>query len=402
MIFLEKMKKIILILGLIIGISIFILLLFVLKNQSVISNSEGQNFITNQQDQKNNNLINTNNVYIEPKPEKLSDPPSEIKAIYADSWSISNTSTIDRLITIIKKHNFNALVFDVQSKDGNIAYDFNNAQLDKYNIKKDTIGNIDILINKLHKNNIYTIARIVCFKNTALALNNPNLAIKINNKIWKDNSGMSWLDPSSKDVWNFVLTLAKDIKNHSVDEINFDYMRFPSDGAIDLLQYPFYQNDVPKKDIINNFFKYLRQNLSDIKISADVFGQTTSSKNDMGIGQIIENAYKYFDYVSPMIYPSLYVNNFLDFENSHQHPYEIVKYEVQSALERLIKMQENSSTTIDTKLRPWLQAFSLDIDYTPEMIQKEIQGYYDSIASTTFAGLTNGFMLWDTNNIYNF
>ena len=83
---------------------------------------------------------------------------------------------------------------------------------------------------------------------------------------------------------------------------------------------------IPKSSVIENFFKTLRRELTGIKISADLFGLATINKDDLGIGQVIENAYQYFDYVAPMIYPSHYASGFLGYKNPALYPYEVIKY----------------------------------------------------------------------------
>ncbi len=161
------------------------------------------------------------------------------------------------------------------------------------------------------------------------------------------------------------------------------------------------------------FFKYLRQELSDVKISADLFGLSTIINDDLGIGQVIEDAFLYFDYISPMVYPSHYQTKFLGYKNPAQYPYEVIKYSMDNAIARLItynlQLTTTSTATIPTgssvvsrqslvKLRPWLQDFDLGADYNAEMVKKEIQAVYDSTSSTP--QFINGWMLWSPSNVY--
>src|SRR5258706_15910746 len=98
--------------------------------------------------------------------------------------------------------------------------------------------------------------------------------------------------------------------------------------------FPVWDQKISKSLVIKNFFQKLRESLPDTKLSVDLFGQTTTNTDDMGIGQIFEDALSYFDYICPMVYPSHYVNGFLGFANSAEHPYEIIKYSMDSALAR--------------------------------------------------------------------
>ena len=157
---------------------------------------------------------------------------------------------------------------------------------------------------------------------------------------------------------------------------------------------------------MKNFFEYLRAELTGVKISADLFGLTTINKNDLGIGQMIEDAYASFDYVAPMVYPSHYFSGFLNYKNPALFPYEVVGYSMEKALNRLTtyNLQLTTSTSdvsnsgSSVKLRPWLQDFDLGASYNADKVKKEIQAVYDSASSTP--ELINGFMLWNASNVY--
>jgi len=244
-----------------------------------------------------------------------------------------------------------------------------------------------------------------------LAEARPDLAIKDKNgDTWQDNKNLAWVDPASKEVWDYNIAIARDAIGRGFDEINFDYIRFPSDGDLTNVSYPFWDKKTSKREVIKSFFAYLREALPRIKISADVFGQTTIENNDLTIGQIIEDAYQYFDYVAPMLYPSHYTKGFLNFYNPAMHPYEVIKYSMDSAINRLITYNQQLITTTSSeelsvisyqssaKLRPWLQAFNLGAIYTPDMIQKEIQAVFDAASSTP--ELIHGYMLWNSSNRY--
>ena len=144
--------------------------------------------------------------------------------------------------------------------------------------------------------------------------------------------------------------------------------------------------------------------------------------DDLGIGQLIENAYAYFDYVSPMVYPSHYAEGFLNYKNPAKYPYEVVKYSMESAIKRLksyeygVMSNEKTTSTIatsmpvettpfntqnsllKTKLRPWLQDFNLGATYDARMVKAQIRAVYDAASSTP--ELSNGWILWNPSNIY--
>jgi len=191
-------------------------------------------------------------------------------------------------------------------------------------------------------------------------------------------------------VWDYTVALARESYNIGFDELNFDYIRFPSDGNMQDIYFPFSENDIitdpdfGKAKVIKSFFAYLDEGLSDTGavLSADLFGMTTTNKDDLNIGQLIEDADSHFEYIAPMVYPSHYPPTFNGYQNPALMPYEVVKFSMEEGIKRLIAA---SSTPL--KLRPWLQDFDLGAIYDEEKVRAQKQAVYD-------AGLTS-WMLWD-------
>lgn len=374
-------------------------------------------------------------------PKQLSDPPAVIKAVYATSWSAASDKRLNDLIDLIKSTELNALVIDIKDFSGFVSYDIEVPAVIQYGSRQKRIADIDGLIERLHNERIYVIGRIVVFQDPVLAQGRPDLAIrdKRDGDIWLDYKNLAWIDPASKEAWDYNIAIAKDALKRGFDEINFDYIRFPSDGPLDNMVFPFYDGKKPKREVIADFFKYLRQELADYRISVDLFGLVTVRSDDLGIGQIIEDAYAYFDFVSPMVYPSHYSSGFLGYENPALYPYEVIKYSIEGALKRLkdyeSEMINNIATTgaknttiPNPKLRPWLQDFDLGADYDAAMVRKELQAVYDAFKCSPslpedsadyekmgeqedaavqvcdFAGGSGdkfgGWMLWNPQNIY--
>ena len=182
--------------------------------------------------------------------------------------------------------------------------------------------------------------------------------------------------------------MSKEARDFGFDEINFDYIRFPSDGDMSDISYP-WSSSTPKTVVLENFFKYLSESLLDsgLTTSADLFGMVTTAQNDMGIGQILEKALPYFDYISPMVYPSHYPPNFEGFKNPEAHPYEIVNLSLKRAVERAIVASSSPE-----KIRPWLQDFGLKMTYGPNEVRAQIKAVND-------LGLSS-WMLWSASNRY--
>lgn len=338
----------------------------------------------------------------------LANPPKVIKAIYATSWSASSEKKVDYFINFIKSQNLNAIVIDIKDYSGFIAYDIQNSDVEKYHAKEIRMPRINTLIKRLHDEGIYVIARVTVFQDPALVKARPDLAVrsKATEGVWYDNKKLSWIDATSKEAWSYNVGIAKDALARGFDEINFDYIRFPSDGNMADMKFSALTERTPKHVVIREFFKYLREELGDAKLSADLFGLSTINKDDLGIGQVIEDAYTYFDFVAPMIYPSHYATGFLGFKNPAAYPYEVVAYSVAHAQKRLLQLQliasaeAASTSTINKttpsprgKLRPWLQDFNLGATYDAEKVRLQIKALEDT-------GLADGYMIWNASNIY--
>ncbi len=311
--------------------------------------------------------------------------PQTIKAVYLTSWSASDSSRIDYIIDLSKKTVINAVVIDIKDWSGRIPYKTNVPLVKQYGAERVIVKDMKGLVERLHKEGIYVIARITVFQDPVLALNRSDLAVKsLNGETWHDYNGLAWIDPSKKGGWDYNISIAKDAVSNGFDEINFDYIRFPSDGDLNDMDIDF----ASEKEVIKSFYQYLRSELKGIKISADLFGLTTVNSDGLGIGQVIQDAYQYFDYVCPMVYPSHYATGFIGFDNPADHPFEVVAYSMAKAK---IKLKG-----YDAKLRPWLQDFDLGAVYDTEKVYLQIRATKEILTDQYY-----GYMLWSPTNWYN-
>lgn len=398
-------------------------------------------------------VVRTNIKYNDIPPQKpLTNPPEIIKAIYATGWSAGSSKKVDYFIDLIKSTELNAIVIDIKDFSGHILYDIQNEDAIRYGAKEVQIPRVNALIKKLHDEDIYVIARQTVFQDPVLAGARPDLAvqkdvvatpavIEINGTttviitptstkrvIWLDNKGLGWIDPGAVEAWDYNIAIAKDAAARGFDEINFDYIRFPSDGVIADMRFPHYNlRTTLKLTQIQRFLEYLRKETVGIAISADLFGLVTVNNDDLGIGQSLKIAAPNFDAVAPMVYPSHYAKGFMGLQNPGAYPYEVVRYSMQKAAEKLIKkvcVTIPSTTSSDpiydttstfsasssesivncqvsvvgaTRLRPWLQDFDLGADYDTEKVRAQINAVDEILKDTP---LYQGWMIWNPSNIY--
>ncbi|MEK6583724.1 MAG: putative glycoside hydrolase, partial [Nitrospirota bacterium] len=182
---------------------------------------------------------------------------------------------------------------------------------------------------------------------------------KATRDIWRDYKGEAFTNPYSKEVWDYNLRLAEDAARRGFDEIQFDYVRFPSDGPLKDISYPEGHNEDKAVSLISSFVEEADRRLSqyNVKLSVDVFGLTTL-RDDVGIGQNFKQLIDRADYVSPMIYPSHYYKGSYGYKNPNNAPYEIIRLSLKDAVRKSVD-QTQSEAVVKEKIRPWLQDFTL-------------------------------------------
>lgn len=356
--------------------------------------------VNNNGEVKDNNItINPNNeevvnIPVAPTPITVTHikTPDKVKAIYISAWVAGSAKYRDTLVKMIDNTELNAIVIDVKDSTGRISFATSDDNLNKTGSVENRISDVRGLTNMLHQKNIYIIGRVAVFQDPYMTKKKPEWAItkKSDGTVWKDRKGLSFLDPAKKEVWDYTVAIAHDAYEQGFDEINFDYIRYPSDGNIKDINYHIAAGKT-RADNIETFFKYLHTEVKkdiDIPMSADLFGLTTEGTDDMGIGQVWEKALPYFDFLAPMVYPSHYPPGQAGFKNPADHPYEIINKALASAV-----MKTNALPGNDIhKIRAWLQDFNLGAKYTKEMIKLEMKAVYDN-------GL-DSWMLWDPKNKY--
>ena len=318
--------------------------------------------------------------------------PEPVKAIYMTSWVAGTSKWRAGLIDFIKTSELNSIVVDVKDYSGRVSFDTGDELVKGVGSEELRVPDMKEFIKTLHNGGIYAIARITVFQDPFFAKRNLDMAVqRKNGLLWKDGKGLSYLDPAAEKYWDYIVRIARAAEQIGFDELNFDYIRFPSDGDMKDIKFPIsgIQGLTHKETILNNFFAYLDKELegSGVPISADVFGMVATNKDDLNIGQVLEGLAPYFDFIAPMVYPSHYPPTFQGFKNPAAHPYEIIKFSMDRAVERL-----KAATTTPFKLRPWLQDFNLGAIYDAEKIRLEKKAVYD-------AGLTS-WMSWDAANKY--
>ena len=311
-----------------------------------------------------------------------------INAIYFNPNQAGTGDGIDRLIDIINTTAVNAVVIDI--KEEIIYYDSQvSLFVDAGTVRP--IMDLNEILQRFREHNIYTIARLVVFKDGLVAKANPDMAV-LNNQtgdLWRDMNGVAWVNPMVHDLWRANTELAVEAAGYGFDEIQYDYVRFPTDGDLSTMDFGLENTQANRENSIQGFLEMSREALSPlgVKQSADVFGYTLIVDDDLGIGQNFAKMAQYVDYLSPMIYPSHWPEGALGLDgHPNDSPYETVEISMRKASEKLDGDM--------LRVRPWLQDFSFFdlMPYGDAEVRAQIQATEEAGAS--------GWMLWDPNNNY--
>lgn len=370
------------------------------KTQAETTNNE------NAAENTSENLGNTTTESaIEPNTDNADEKTAEetakapiVKALYLTGWTVGSSKKVDHYIELANNTEINSYVIDIKDDDGFVGYESqvpvvqaNGTWKKKYNV--------DSVIKSFHEHNVYIIGRVVCFKDPLYSVKRPDLAIKsTKGGLWKDNAKLNWLNPYNKENWDYLISIAKEAAEKGFDEIQFDYVRFPSDGKKKDMDFSGITQE--KYQAISEFLAYAKTEMPNVPVSADVFGIIFESPADTeGIGQYLEYVGKDIDYISPMAYPSHYaygqIVNKVKFDKPDLDPYGVVYNTLLKGKDRLAKVSDYKA-----KVRPYLQDFTASWlrpktmyqEYGAEQVRQQIKAVYD-------AGYEE-WIFWDASNTY--
>ena len=333
------------------------------------------------------------------------------------------------ILRLLEETELNAVVIDIKETEGGLII----------------TNELRDLILELHQKDAWVIARLVVFKDGSQERVHPEWYLRrrlgtqapkatTTLTIWRDRRGGSWLDPASREVWAYQLAAAKAAADAGFDEIQFDYIRFPSDGDVAAIAYPVYDGARPKYEVLREFFGFLHDELKayrpELVLSADLFGYVALESEDLGIGQRLADIGENFDYVSLMVYPSHYYGGLEVAADQGRnlpavaypyrasdpsraaasHPYEVV-YRTLLIADDVLSGRATSTPASATstaaslpasarrvKLRPWLQDFDLAVD-SARGIRYDASKVRAQIDAAEAAG-ASGWLLWSPDNVY--
>ena len=323
------------------------------------------------------------------KPQGVKLIPLTPKALYLSFYGIGDRGIRESAVKLIQETELNTLVIDLKGDRGMIPYKSSIPLASEVGAQRIiTVREMSDLMRTLKGKGIYTIARIVVFKDNLLAMARPDWAVKTQSgEIWHDRENLAWVDPMNKEGWNYNIKIAIEAAQYGFDEIQFDYLRFPDASG---LRFSMDNTEENRVKAISGFLMEARRRLIpyNVFLSADIFGYVCWNLNDTNIGQRLEDLAPHVDYICPMLYPSGFQYGIPGYRNPVANPFEIIYLSLKRAQER--------TNLPSHRFRPWLQAFrdyAFDRRYFND---KEILG--EIKAAEGFS--SHGWMLWNPRNNY--
>ena len=233
----------------------------------------------------------------------------KVKGIYV-SGPMAGTAGMDNLIALVDRTELNALVIDVKNDDGYLTCELDEPLAEQIGSEKHYIKDLPALVQTCKEKNIYLIARVVAFKDPILAEKMPEWSLhNSDGSIFRDKSGLAWVNPYRKEVWEYLASVGEAAIKAGFDEVQYDYVRFSTDSRMKQVDFGDSTKGRTKTEAISGFTLYASERIHAAggRISADVYGVVIDSEEDQQIvGQNYVEMSRSLDAISPMIYPSHY------------------------------------------------------------------------------------------------
>lgn len=339
---------------------------------------------------KKGDLISIPEPIIEPLKNRPLQMTGPIRAIYLRGEN-AVPGRLSAEVRRMKRVNANSVVFDVKDILGVVNYKSSVAEVEKYRRHPAPIPDLPKMIDYLHRNGIYVIARTAMFQDENLSTVRPDLAIPDRNSptgrlLFKGRP--LWVDPGHPEVQLYNLKIIHELVQLGVDEIQLDYIRYPAEGDLSGVSYFQVKNPLDKTQHLKEFLAaaWILTRTTDVKLAVDVFGVVAwgEEADRNSTGQRLEAFAPYVDVVSPMLYPSHFNRGFDGFGQPADEP--VYFYKVGNQ-----KVREMMGANVI--IRPWLQAFKWRVsNYNESYILRQIQG--------SDAGGGEGWMMWNAGNEY--
>jgi hypothetical protein len=309
--------------------------------------------------------------------------PPEIRGVHVTMALASIPGKLEQYVALGDR-GLNTIEIDVKDENGDVAFVPSSVPLARKIGAAKPYYRPREVARTVHAAGLYLISRIVCFEDPRLAEKRPGMALhNADGSLWHNNAGLGWTNEYDKRVWKYLVDLGEAAAHAGFDELQFDYVRFPSDGDVSQIHYPVKTKE-PRGWTIARFAHYAAGRLHPlgVRVSADVFG--LAATRDLGIGQRPGRLARYLDAIYPMVYPSHFYSGEYGLDDPNADPGSTVDAALAD-----FRAQMRGQKAL---LVPWLQDFSLGRTYSLADVQAQI----DAARARGAAG----FMLWNPLGLY--
>jgi hypothetical protein len=315
-----------------------------------------------------------------PQPRPL---PAEVRGVHVTVALASIPGKLEEYMKL-RSSGLNTIELDVKDENGEIGFVPSKVPLASQVGAAMSFYKPREVVRLARKYGLYLVGRVVVFEDPKLSAGRPDMAIqRRDGSIWRTGAGLGWTNPYDRRVWAYNVSIAEVAARAGFDEIQFDYVRFPSDGDVEGAVYP-RRTATPPGWVIPQFVQYASKRLKPlgVRVSADVFG--LSASRDLGIGQIPRRIARYVDAIYPMVYPSHYNPGEYGIAEPNAQPGETV-FTSLAHFKRELRGR-------DAEIIPWLQDFSIGREYTLDEVRAQIE--------SARLQESRGYMLWNAAGVY--
>ncbi len=309
--------------------------------------------------------------------------PREMRGVHVTMTLAGVHGKLDEYLAL-RRAGLNTIELDVKDENGEVGFVRGAPPLAVATGAAKPYYTARAAARKVHAAGLYLIGRIVTFQDPIVSERRPKLSLRNpDGSLWRTRAGYGWLNPYDRRVWSYDLAVATAAARAGFDEIQFDYVRFPSDGDVTAIRYPM-RTDESMAKTITRFMRYASRRLHKlgVRVSVDVFG--LAATHDLGIGQKPYRLARYVDAVYPMVYPSHFNSGEYGLTDPSATP-------GQTVTDALLYFEADLRGT-NARLVPWLQDFSLGRTYTTADLRAEVE------AARSLD--TRGYLLWNPLGLY--
>ncbi len=309
----------------------------------------------------------------------------KVKGIYLTAYVAGTKSMMDDILAHIDATEINTVVIDVKNDEGRVTFAMDSPIVTEVGSVQDLMD-VGSLMAELKRRDIYTIARVVAFRDPYLPEQRPEWGLKLaDGSLYRDRNGLAWVNPYKQEVWDYLVEIGVEAHKAGFDEVQFDYIRFSTEqGVGDVVYDEADTQGRSKTEIITEFVEYAYDKLTaeGIFVAADVFGAIIGGGIDSdNVGQSYGDMAASLDYICPMIYPSHYADGNFGIEHPDTQPYDTILAALQGSKADLSGHARDGEH--QAIVRPWLQDFTASylanyINYGPEQVRAQIQAVYDA------------------------